>query len=73
VKTLKTISSVPSITKNGPKKFPKTPPNALSSQKKKTQTITPSIPLRKRRVKKTFSNNFQMYPQKNKRVKKSFK
>jgi hypothetical protein len=44
-----------------------------AKKKKKTQTITPSIPLRKRRVKKTFSNNFQMYPQKNKRVKKSFK
>jgi len=46
---------VPSIIKNGPKKFPKTPPNVSSSQKKqqiKTQTITPSVPSRKRRVKK---------------------
>jgi hypothetical protein len=55
VQTLKQNSSVPSIIKNGPKKFPKTPPNVSSSQKKqqiKTQTITPSVPSRKRRVKK---------------------
>jgi hypothetical protein len=71
VKTLKTISSVPSITKNGPIFFPKTPLNVSSSPKKikKTQTITPSVPSRKRKIKKKFSNNSQMYLQENKRVK----
>ncbi len=42
---------------------------AKKKQQKKTQTITPSVPSRKRRVKKKFSNNFQMYPQEKKRVK----
>jgi hypothetical protein len=30
---------VPSITKNGPKKFPKTPPNVSSSQKKEEKRL----------------------------------
>jgi len=63
---------VPSITKNGPKKFQKTPPNVSSSQKK-TQTIAPNVPSRRKGLKKKFSNNSQMYLQENKRVKKSFK